>query len=151
MDIGRGVSLLGRIGEPGEVAEVIAFLTGEGSWWMSGQVMRVNGGMAQGVRRGGRMSWEWLLRCDDRGSCDLHFCIGIFISSHHFQRWIYFFLLSSRIPFCICGGPRVMKCPRKLRMRASHAAKLFSHISYQYPSIQAPSFDVPGAPLLQCQ
>ncbi|PYH98716.1 NAD(P)-binding protein [Aspergillus ellipticus CBS 707.79] len=36
----------GRIGEPEEVAGVIGFLSGEASSWMTGQVVRVNGGMA---------------------------------------------------------------------------------------------------------
>ncbi|KAG4432094.1 hypothetical protein IFR05_012423 [Cadophora sp. M221] len=35
-----------RIGEPEEIAEVVAFLSGEGSRWLTGQTVRVNGGMA---------------------------------------------------------------------------------------------------------
>jgi 3-oxoacyl-[acyl-carrier protein] reductase len=35
-----------KLGEPEELADVIAFLAGEGSRWVSGQVVRVNGAMA---------------------------------------------------------------------------------------------------------
>lgn len=35
-----------RIGEPEEIAAVMAFLSGNDSSWMSGQVLKVNGGMA---------------------------------------------------------------------------------------------------------
>ena len=40
-----GFSPANRIGTPEEVADVVHFLSGEGSRWMSGQVVRVNGGM----------------------------------------------------------------------------------------------------------
>ncbi len=33
-----------RIGKPEEIAEVAAFLSGEGSSWVTGQVIRTNGG-----------------------------------------------------------------------------------------------------------
>jgi 3-oxoacyl-[acyl-carrier protein] reductase len=36
-------SPFGRFGEPEEVADVVAFLAGEGSRWVSGQILRVNG------------------------------------------------------------------------------------------------------------
>jgi 3-oxoacyl-[acyl-carrier protein] reductase len=41
-----GLSPFGRIGEPDEIANVIAFMCGKGSSWISGQVVRVNGAMA---------------------------------------------------------------------------------------------------------
>lgn len=36
----------GRIWQPDEVADAVVFLCGEGSRWVGGQVLRVNGGMA---------------------------------------------------------------------------------------------------------
>ena len=41
-----GFSPHNRIGVPEEIADGIAFLSGEGSRWVSGQVLRVNGGFA---------------------------------------------------------------------------------------------------------
>ena len=41
-----GFSPMGRIGRPEEVAEAIVWLSGGGSSWVSGQVIRANGGMA---------------------------------------------------------------------------------------------------------
>ncbi|KAJ5439520.1 uncharacterized protein N7458_010518 [Penicillium daleae] len=41
-----GFSPFNRIGEPDEIASVMAFLSGKDSSWMSGQVVAVNGGMA---------------------------------------------------------------------------------------------------------
>ncbi|KAH7319394.1 hypothetical protein BKA65DRAFT_101415 [Rhexocercosporidium sp. MPI-PUGE-AT-0058] len=41
-----GFNPRGRIGRPEEVAEVVAFLSGEGARWVTGQTVRVNGGMA---------------------------------------------------------------------------------------------------------
>jgi len=35
-----------RLGKPEEIAETVAFLSGPGSSWVTGQVLRVNGGMA---------------------------------------------------------------------------------------------------------
>ncbi|KAK9358836.1 hypothetical protein V1504DRAFT_259118 [Lipomyces starkeyi] len=35
-----------RIGTPEEIADVVAFLGGDGSKWITGQIVRVNGGMA---------------------------------------------------------------------------------------------------------
>lgn len=35
-----------RIGTPEEVADAVAFLAGNGSRWVTGQILRVNGGMA---------------------------------------------------------------------------------------------------------
>ena len=37
-----------RIGEPAEIARAIAYLSGEGSSWVNGQILRVNGGMTIG-------------------------------------------------------------------------------------------------------
>lgn len=42
----KGFSPYNRIGEPDEIASVVAFLSGQDSSWMTGQVVRVNGGMA---------------------------------------------------------------------------------------------------------
>jgi len=39
----EGQSPFGRVGTPEEVADVVAFIVGEGSRWVSGQVVRVNG------------------------------------------------------------------------------------------------------------
>jgi len=36
----------GKIGTPEDIADVVAFLSSEGSRWISGQVIRVNGAMA---------------------------------------------------------------------------------------------------------
>jgi 3-oxoacyl-[acyl-carrier protein] reductase len=41
-----GFNPQGRIGTPEEIADVTSFLAGEGSKWVTGQVLRVNGGMA---------------------------------------------------------------------------------------------------------
>ena len=41
-----GFSPANRIGTPEEIADVVLFLSEEGSRWMSGQVLRANGGMA---------------------------------------------------------------------------------------------------------
>ena len=35
-----------RLGQPDEVAEAIAYMPGQGSRWVAGQVLRVNGGSA---------------------------------------------------------------------------------------------------------
>jgi 3-oxoacyl-[acyl-carrier protein] reductase len=40
------MSAFGRIGRPQEIAEVVAFLAGDGASWISGQNIRVNGGLA---------------------------------------------------------------------------------------------------------
>ncbi|KAJ5577630.1 uncharacterized protein N7459_006594 [Penicillium hispanicum] len=40
-----GFSPFNRIGEPDEIASATAFLCGKDSSWMSGQILRVNGGM----------------------------------------------------------------------------------------------------------
>lgn len=39
---------LGRIGRPQDVAGAVAFLCGEDATWITGQVLRVNGGLAMG-------------------------------------------------------------------------------------------------------
>lgn len=36
----------GRIGEPDEVADAVTLLCGEQSRWVTGQILRINGGMA---------------------------------------------------------------------------------------------------------
>ena len=40
------LSPFGRIGQPEEVADAVSMLCGEQSRWVSGQILRVNGGMA---------------------------------------------------------------------------------------------------------
>lgn len=35
-----------RIGQPEEIADVVAFLSGSASSWITGQTLKVNGGMA---------------------------------------------------------------------------------------------------------
>lgn len=42
------LSPFGRIGEPDEVAEVFGFLSGPGASWITGQIIKVNGGMFVG-------------------------------------------------------------------------------------------------------
>jgi len=46
LEASRGLHPLGRIGTPGEVAEVVAWLLQEGSGWVTGAVIPVDGGMA---------------------------------------------------------------------------------------------------------
>jgi 3-oxoacyl-[acyl-carrier protein] reductase len=41
-----GFNPQGRIGQPEEIAGVVGFLAGEGASWVTGQTIRVNGGMA---------------------------------------------------------------------------------------------------------
>jgi 3-oxoacyl-[acyl-carrier protein] reductase len=41
-----GFNPQGRIGRPEEIADVVGFLSGEQSRWLTGQVLKVNGGMA---------------------------------------------------------------------------------------------------------
>ena len=41
-----GQSPHNRIGTPEEIADAIVFLSGEGSRWITGQVIKVNGGVA---------------------------------------------------------------------------------------------------------
>lgn len=41
-----GFNPQGRIGKPEEIADVVGFLAGEGARWVTGQTVRVNGGMA---------------------------------------------------------------------------------------------------------
>lgn len=45
-EVGRmaGMALLGRIGVPGEIAEVATFVVSPALGWANGQVVRVNGG-----------------------------------------------------------------------------------------------------------
>ena len=37
---------LGRLGRPSDLADAVAFLTGPGASWITGQVLPVNGGAA---------------------------------------------------------------------------------------------------------
>lgn len=39
------MSPVGRLGAPGDIAPVVAFLAGPGAGWINGQVLRANGGM----------------------------------------------------------------------------------------------------------
>jgi 3-oxoacyl-[acyl-carrier protein] reductase len=39
---------LGRIGRPRDIAGAVAFLCGDDAAWITGQVLRVNGGLAMG-------------------------------------------------------------------------------------------------------
>jgi len=39
-------SVFGRLGQPMEIAEVVAFLASEAAGWVTGQNIRVNGGIA---------------------------------------------------------------------------------------------------------
>ena len=41
-----GMHPLGRIGSPDEVAEIVAWLLGESSGWVTGSVVAADGGMA---------------------------------------------------------------------------------------------------------
>ena len=41
-----GFNPQGRLGRPEEIADVVAFLSGEQGGWVTGQVLRVNGGHA---------------------------------------------------------------------------------------------------------
>ena len=47
-DVGRLARMapLGRIGGPGEIADVVAFLVSPEAGWVNGQVVRINGGLA---------------------------------------------------------------------------------------------------------
>jgi 3-oxoacyl-[acyl-carrier protein] reductase len=40
------MSAFGRLGSPEEIADVVAFLAGHDARWITGQVIRVNGGTA---------------------------------------------------------------------------------------------------------
>jgi len=42
----KGMNPQGRLGTPQDIAEVVGWLSSEGSEWVTGQVVRVNGGMA---------------------------------------------------------------------------------------------------------
>ncbi|MNY82801.1 3-oxoacyl-[acyl-carrier-protein] reductase FabG [compost metagenome] len=37
---------LGRLGRPGEIADLVAYLASDGAAWINGQVIRANGGIA---------------------------------------------------------------------------------------------------------
>jgi NAD(P)-dependent dehydrogenase (short-subunit alcohol dehydrogenase family) len=45
MDLWTNLHALGRVGQPGEVAEVVVFLASEASSFITGEVLRVDGGM----------------------------------------------------------------------------------------------------------
>ncbi|NDK90458.1 SDR family oxidoreductase [Gordonia desulfuricans] len=49
-----GVTALGRIGEPSDIASAITFLASDQSSWMTGEVMVIDGGMHLGDARGYR-------------------------------------------------------------------------------------------------
>jgi 3-oxoacyl-[acyl-carrier protein] reductase len=40
-----GQTPLGRLGQPGDIADVVAFLVGDDAHWMTGQNLQVNGGI----------------------------------------------------------------------------------------------------------
>ena len=40
----EAMSAFGRLGRPAEIAEVVAFLASPAASWMTGQIVRVNGG-----------------------------------------------------------------------------------------------------------
>jgi 3-oxoacyl-[acyl-carrier protein] reductase len=42
----KGLVPRGRLGKPEEVAEALAFFSSDASGWVTGQILRVNGGMA---------------------------------------------------------------------------------------------------------
>ncbi|ADB29804.1 short-chain dehydrogenase/reductase SDR [Kribbella flavida DSM 17836] len=44
-DLLIGLTALGRVGEPGDVADVVAFLAGPDSHWLTGQNLRATGGL----------------------------------------------------------------------------------------------------------
>ena len=44
LNASAGFSPLNRVGQPGEIADVVAFLAGPQSTWVTGQVVRANGG-----------------------------------------------------------------------------------------------------------
>jgi 3-oxoacyl-[acyl-carrier protein] reductase len=41
----KGMTALGRLGEPADIADVVAFLAGPDSRWITGQNLRVTGGL----------------------------------------------------------------------------------------------------------
>jgi len=41
----KAMNPLGRLGEPGDIAGVVAFLAGPDGGWVNGQVLRANGGV----------------------------------------------------------------------------------------------------------
>lgn len=44
-DTAPGITPLGRLGQPGDIADVIAFLVSEDARWVTGQIIGVNGGI----------------------------------------------------------------------------------------------------------
>lgn len=46
LKMARSANPYGRIGEPDEIADAVAFLCSDASRWVTGQTLRVNGGMA---------------------------------------------------------------------------------------------------------
>jgi 3-oxoacyl-[acyl-carrier protein] reductase len=48
VDMIAGTNPFKRLGRPEEIAQAIAYLSGEGGSWVNGQILRVNGGMTVG-------------------------------------------------------------------------------------------------------
>jgi hypothetical protein len=45
---GAGIVALGRVGEPADIADAVAFFASPDSRWVTGQVLEVNGGLCLG-------------------------------------------------------------------------------------------------------
>ena len=52
----------GSLGKPDEIADVITFLSGHESRWITGQVLKVNGGMTESILHGPLNCGQLLLR-----------------------------------------------------------------------------------------
>jgi 3-oxoacyl-[acyl-carrier protein] reductase len=44
-DTAPAITPLGRLGQPSDIADVVAFLVSEDSHWVTGQIIGVNGGI----------------------------------------------------------------------------------------------------------
>jgi 3-oxoacyl-[acyl-carrier protein] reductase len=51
-EVAAQITPLGRIGEPGDVADVVAFLAGPGGRWLTGQNLQASGGVGVGLVSG---------------------------------------------------------------------------------------------------